>query len=265
MKKLVALMIPLPLLAAVFVVACSSDDTAQPGTDASTDVVSDKKVPPPSDAADVAVSTCAPADVSTFTPSWIPPVAPQPTACSQTQIGDFYSKCFDATTSNTTDCTNWEKANATCDKCMVTADTATKYGALISSTGVTTANIGGCIALLDGNATDQGCGAKYLAAFQCGQAACADACPIPAGDNAAFKAYTSCLSKAATTVCKTYEAAKCKSADAGDAIDRCLNTPTDFQSYFIDIGAVFCGGFVATDAGTDAATDAGPADAADGG
>lgn len=263
MKKLVSLLIPLPLLAGLFI-ACSSDDTAQPGADASTDVVADKKAPPPSDAADVGVTACAPADISTFAPTWIPPLDAQPTACSQTQISDFYAKCF-SSTQNSTDCSNWVKANATCDKCMITADTATKYAALISSDGVTTANIGGCIALLDGNKTDQGCGAKYLAAFQCGRAACADACPIPAGDNAAFTAYQNCTKKAATTVCKTYEAAKCKSGDAGDAIDRCLNTPTNFEGYFKDLGAVFCGGYISNDAGTDAASDASTDAPADGG
>ena len=228
MKKLAALMMPLPLLAGLFV-ACSSDDTAQPGVDASADVVSDKKVPPPADAADVGVSTCAPAPVTAFVPEWIPPIAAQPQACSQTQLNDYYAKCYDSTTSNNTDCGAWLKppANVACGKCMVTADTATKYAALISSDGVTTANIGGCIALLDGDVSATGCGAKYLAAFQCGRAACADACPIPNGDNAAFKAYTACTAAAKKTVCKTYEAATCKSGDAGDAIDRCLNNGRD--------------------------------------
>jgi hypothetical protein len=260
MKKLVALMIPVPLLASLFA-ACSSDDTAQT-PDASADVTPDKKPIGTDSAPPDAASGCAPADISTFKPTWVPPNDPQPTACSDKQINDYFANCYDATTSNNTACSNWLKANAACNKCMITADTAAKYAALISSEGVTTANIGGCIALKDGDKSDTGCGAKYLAAFECGRAACADNCPIPSGDNAAFKAYQACLTTAAKGVCKTYEAAKCKSADAGDAIDYCLNTPTGFEDFFKSIGAVFCGGYPAgTDAGTDAASDASDASA----
>lgn len=261
MKKLVALMIPLPLLVGL-VAACSSEDPAQP-PDASVDVTPDKKPIGNDVVAPDAGSGCVPGDVSTFKPEWKLPNDPQPTACSDTQINDYYSKCFDSVTSKTTDCSAWQKPapNVTCAKCMVSLETAAKYAALISSDGVTTANIGGCIALKDGDKTDQGCGAKYLASFQCARAACADNCPIPAGDNAAFTAYTKCTAAAAKTVCKTYEAAKCKSTDAGDAIDYCLNSPKGFEDFFKSIGAVFCGGYVVTDAGTDAASDAGPADA----
>jgi len=90
MKKLVALMIPLPLVVGLLA-ACSSDDTAQPGTDASTDVTSDKKVPPTDAPVVDAGPGCVPGDISTFTPTWIPPNDPQPTACTDTQINDYFA------------------------------------------------------------------------------------------------------------------------------------------------------------------------------
>jgi hypothetical protein len=267
MKKLVAFLAPLAI-AAGLVVACSDTptDTPTPVQDAAADK---KPISNDTGTPDVAVSTCKPGDISTFKPEWIPPNPVNPTACSAQEITDYYAKCYDSTTSTTQACTAFQNAAKNCVKCMVTLSTATKWGALISTDGVITANIGGCIALKDGDVTANGCGAKYQATYQCGLAACEANCPVTSDDPKSFPAYQKCLSDAKKTVCKTYEDAKCKSTTPGDAVDTCQDTAQGFQDYFTIMGKVFCGGYAsdggASDGGSsDAASDA-PSDAGGGG
>lgn len=259
MKKIAAFLLPFTI-AAGLAVACSDTPTDTPAVDAGTDK---KVITQDTGAPDVPVSTCAPGDVSKFTPEFIPPVPANPSACSAQEIDDFYSKCYDSTTSNTTACSAFNKASASCVKCMVTVSTATKWGALISTDGVVTANIGGCIAIKDGNLAADGCGAKYEAAYQCGLAACETNCPIVSDDNgASFKAYQTCLSNARKGVCKKFEDAKCKSAAPGDAVDLCQDTASNFGDYFHIMGTVFCGGYASDGGAPDAGSDASLNDAA---
>lgn len=262
MKKLVAFLVPLALAGGVFIACSDTPPDTTPTTDAAIDkkpIVTDTGTP------DVVVSTCKPGDVSTFKPEWIVPNDIQPNACSAQEIDDYYSKCYDTNTSNTTACSAFTKASAPCVKCMVTVSTATKWGALISTDGVITANIGGCIALKDGDKTATGCGAKYQATYQCGLAACETNCPVTSDDPKSFPAYQKCLSDAKKTVCKTYEDAKCKSAAPGDAIDLCQDSPSGFADYFVTMGKVFCGGYASDGGAPDSGSDAAPVDSGGGG
>ncbi len=260
MKKLVAFLAPLAF-AAGLVAACSDTptDTPTPSNDAAIDK---KPISNDTGTPDVAQSTCKPGDISAFKPEWIPPNPVNPTACSAQEITDYYAKCYDATTSTTQACTAFQNAAKNCVKCMVTVSTATKWGALISTDGVITANIGGCIALKEGDVTANGCGAKYQATYQCGLAACEANCPILSDDNnVSFKAYQKCLSDAKKTVCKTYEDAKCKSTAPGDAVDLCQDQAQGFQDYFTIMGTVFCGGYTSDGGVSDAGSDASSSDA----
>ncbi|CAN5611383.1 hypothetical protein BH09MYX1_BH09MYX1_44470 [soil metagenome] len=265
MKKFAAFLVPLAM-AGGLVVACS--DTPVDTTPVQDAAIDKKIVNNDTGAPDTGpIITCKPGDVSAFKPEWILPNDVQPGACSTTELTDYYAKCYDNTTSNTTACTAFGKASAACTKCMVSVSTATKYGALISTTGVVNANIGGCIALKDGDKSATGCGAKYQAAYQCGLAACEENCPIANDDNnVSFAAYQKCLTTARTGVCKTYEDAKCKSAAPNDAVDLCHDQANGFDEYFQIMGTVFCGGYTSDAGAPDASSsDSGIADAADGG
>ncbi len=265
MRKWLALGVQVPFIAMMWV-ACSSDNTGTgDGGDASQtqDVkAADKKVIP-----DVSVPEegpgCAPsATIDTSKLTWSPPIPSN--ACSAQQITDFNANCFDSTTASTAKCTAWTgtTANKACAGCMETSESVPNYGAIIDTGhGVVYANIGGCIAIVAGDLTAGGCGAKFWATSQCEDLDCADNCPIT--DNASFTAYQQCTTAAATGACKVYADAECDtSPDAGVIYTKCslpLTTAKNFSDLVLAYGPVFCGG-LPDDGGT--STDGGSSDAA---
>jgi hypothetical protein len=100
------------------------------------------------------------------------------------------------------------------------------------------ANIGGCMALVGGNLSTNGCGATYAAWQDCYVAAC-DTCPEGT--------FTSCATPAQTGVCGAYQAA------AMSCFNQAQYSPckqTTFETYFTAFGAMFC-----ASGGADASTD----------
>lgn len=182
---------------------------------------------------------CAPGDVSTFSPNWVPP-KPASAACTEQAIAQYAKDCLDPTTRSSSACSAFQAANKACVGCLVTPDSASAYGAAISrANGVISLNVGGCIALLSGDLGASGCGGKYEAQRQCAAAACDDACPIPEGDDPAFQQYLECLGDSEKTSCKTYANAVCPEPDAG-AVAACSLSGSSFVDNFKALAPIFC-------------------------
>jgi len=119
------------------------------------------------------------------------------------------------------------------------------FGALIDYTGVTYANVAGCIAIETGNTSSTGCGAAYQAAFQCEYLACITQCPVT--DQTSFMQFQECTSSAAMSTCQSYVNAECNfAADGGQEAAAAVNancSAADFQGYYDAMSTVFCGDY----------------------
>jgi hypothetical protein len=205
------------------------------GTDASTDVgATDGASTDVSDAASADVSdgafVCSPELPDTYAPTWILPNAPT-SACTATQIQTLYDDCL-GPSSNGSLCNTFlaQSNNKTCEACLESPITASTYGATIEwhSGSSLDINVGGCIALIDGDLSATGCGAKYEAWLSCQIAACSY---CPPGT------YTSCATPAETTTCGAYQAAaKC----ANDPKYAACTSEPSFEAAFTTVGAMFC-------------------------
>ena len=262
MRKWLALGVQVPFVAMLTVAACSSDDSSNPdaGDSSVLDVKADKKVPIESGPTpDTGSGQCVPdTTIDTSQIKWVPPVTPNPNACSATQVQQLYDGCLGSSASSTA-CNAFlnNAANATCSKCMISKyGTDTSYGALIQIGGVDYANVSGCIAIVTGDNSSTGCGAKAEAVIECENAACTNACPAVT-DQATFTEWTNCTTAADNAVCKTYLDAECNIADAGASVCQ----QSGFQAYYFAYAPIFCGAYATdggtTDGGSDASTDSG--------
>jgi hypothetical protein len=174
---------------------------------------------------------CTPQIPAAWAPRWKPPRAPTPDACSEDQIQREYAACESATATSTT-CASFRKdpANAVCIACLFSAEADPSYGAIIRVGESWKTNTAGCIALVDGDSSASGCGARVQAASGCYDAACAGCQP--------FDSYIQCREQALSTVCRSYYL---------DAV--CLLRPvysgcTAYvinQDYFMAAARLFCG------------------------
>ena len=221
-------------------VACSSTTTVvttDGGTtgDAAPKDAAGKDTAPPGDGSTTA---CAPQDVSSFKPDAIVPPATKAGACTTLDASNFFDFCVDP--GDTTQCTAMTKdtTKAACLKCLTTPETATAWGALIEdANNLIRNNIAGCLQVKG----DAACAKAVEEDTQCSHAACPDTvCPVPSGDKAALAALNACLTKAGTTVCKTYHtAAACLNGDSGAAA-ACVGTGNTFKDTFVAVADAIC-------------------------
>ncbi|MGH7283173.1 MAG: hypothetical protein ACRELY_16730, partial [Polyangiaceae bacterium] len=244
----------------ITIASCSGDDTAAPtGGDATTDVQKKEAASANEDTGAVACTAQLPAGYAPG--SFVPPVTTN-TACTSAQVQAYYDNCYSTTASSST-CTPFvgDAANTACVSCMETPTNASKYGAVLALDNDTAlANISGCMAIIDGDLSDTGCGAKVEAAALCNDAACDQNCPIDSSStttlNASFKAYNTCEQQAAAGPCAT----------EAEGATTCENDPryaackaTSFEGYLLQIGDLLCASGNVADAGSDA-SDASDAD-----
>jgi hypothetical protein len=259
MRKLLAGAISISFVG-LFFAACSGDNAnSDASADGTVDAIIDNKKPlPETSTNDVATGTCSPsATIDTSQITWVPPITPEPSGCSSVQVSDYYNDCLGTSATSTT-CQGFTNnaANATCNTCLIsTYDKDTKYGALIQIGGVDYANIAGCIAILTGDVSSTGCGAKNQAVTDCETLACSSSCPAVT-DQTSFTEYTDCTTAADSAVCASYVTAECDLQDAGTdgsaaAYATCENQAS-FEDYYNTMAVVFCGGYAVSDAGTDA-------------
>lgn len=209
-------------------------------------VVDAAKPDAPHDAAPIdAAVTCAPADVTTFQPpTYVPAVGASQGKCTPAQIQSFYDDCLAPNATQAT-CAPFSRSTGTaenkaCAACIVTADSATSYGAIVEHKGVVNINIPGCMELTD-PAGGLMCAKAYQAADACDRAACAANCPVT--DDASFQLYQACLQQAGGGGCKSYaQGSACASAEAdGGPAARCFMGQS-FQDLYSIVVPIFCGG-----------------------
>jgi hypothetical protein len=233
----------------------ASDDAADAIDDAGSCTEVPATVPPhggpacPSDA-----STCYPADVTGFTPVWVPPLAGTPHAklCTQTQISDALKDCIDGTTETNQACQAWlnqAAVNATCYGCLVTEWTAGRYGAAIQVGGILAPNVAACIALSE--PCNLPCAKATQATMLCGFNACNPVSgPCAATDTATYQANQACSRQADSTCgCAAFSKASIACIDAlqadpsnHPAVGLCdALEMTDFDTSFTAIATLMCG------------------------
>ncbi len=267
MRKWLALGVQVPFVAMMWV-ACNGDNNngSDAGDSSVQDVKVDKKAPADVAQVDTGGGGCSPeTTIDTSQIKFVPPITPNPNACSDAQILALYNACF-GTSATQAACTAFEgaAANTTCVGCMLTTwGTSTAFGTLVAISGVDYANTSGCIAIETGDQSATSCAAKEQAVLNCEILACSTSCP-KITDQTTFTEWTNCTTAADNGICKTYVDAVCNLADAGAeagaAYQTCQNHQS-FQDYYNALAPIFCGGYAA-DAG---ASDAGSSDAGDGG
>jgi len=171
---------------------------------------------------------------------------PTPGACTDLQIASYADRCIgDSPGSDLDACRAIERdpANTACLKCLFSTVQDETYGPIVIGWDKRWyANVGGCMALIDGDATENGCGAKHNALQTCRNAACAN-CTTDS-------AFDACWRQAGSTVCKSYDDdAVC---DTSPEYGPCTDSMS-FGEYFNWLGELFCStGFgISPDAGSD--------------
>src|SRR6266478_5391073 len=123
----------------------ASPDAAFGGSDA----------PASTDAAGDARSCPAPVP-NGWQPRWSPPVA-RPGTCTDAQIQELYYRCeYNSPSYDPAACSFYvaDPANVACSQCLYSVETDDRWSAIvILGDGIPFANVGGCMALLDGDAT----------------------------------------------------------------------------------------------------------------
>jgi hypothetical protein len=169
-----------------------------------------------------------------YEPMWMPPIA-TPGACTEQQISQMYAVCEGSSgTYDRNACRTFETdaANSTCLGCMFSARGSQASGAiLVLQDGYWIANVGGCEALIDGDSSPTGCGARTQAAGVCQYGACVDACTAPTPD----AEWNACLG-AARVACADYGK---DAACAGLPRYAICQYPT-FSEFFSAFGKLFC-------------------------
>jgi len=173
---------------------------------------------------------CSPELPANWAPTWRRPAVPQPGACTLGQIDLEYASC-EGPSATSARCSAFrnDAANVVCVSCLFSDEGAALYGPIIRSDDVWRSNTAGCIALLDGDVSAGGCGARVQASSSCYDAACDGCAPVDA--------YVACRQKAAETSCRQYYL---------DAV--CLLRPqyascTEYASnreFFVAAATLFC-------------------------
>jgi hypothetical protein len=153
---------------------------------------------------------CSTPTLDGYAPTWTPPHAPMPGACTAQQVTTQSTVClFNSPTYDQAACHAFEidDANQACLKCMFSSVGAAGSAAvLVTGANGWIPNTGGCTALLDGDTSDTSCGARRQAADLCFSTVCENAC---AGNGYGYDGYSVCLVQAEYT-CKQYvDAAAC--------------------------------------------------------
>jgi len=196
---------------------------------------------------DAAPLVCPPAPLD----EWVPPAYHSAQAvqhaCSTLMINDFYNSCLGPSSSSGACAQDWgageDVAHSVCQACLITPSTSTTWGPLVNygsagGTGTVSVNVAGCVELLD--ASKQSCAASVQLADECQHEACDATCPVT--DATAFANWQQCIGAASQTSCLGYlTSAACVNAEDAGPAATCV-TGADFETEFIDIATVFCGG-----------------------
>lgn len=204
---------------------------------------------------------CTPGDVSSFNPTYIPAIKPA-MQCSTQVLTDFFTACIDPGATGTT-CQTWQKANTSCNSCIITDSTAASWGPLVQI-GNSLKNFAGTYLNISGCYEAQGVPTSCAQNIQFGLMCDAAACPVPSDcaptltstgmtDMGAQQALQSCYQAAdMLPKCGGYAMnASCVSDDGGPHDMLCENpalfsgttaTQMEQDAALKAFIAVFCGG-----------------------
>jgi hypothetical protein len=246
------------------VVACSSSSSPPPSEtpDAQADVsttpidasgVVDATMMTSSDAADA--SACAnPPDPVGYMHTWQPPNV-QKGKCTAAQLDDLKNEYFGPSATPSSRMT-FEMNNPDCAACVITNNTDSSQGAVTRYVGngqVFNPNIAGCVALVDGDLSANGCGAKIQADKDCETVTCFAACGVHgSADIPAFNACVTVLQSGGTCAPYFEAGSSCFGSSASHNACTSGSYPTS-ADYFRFLADLFCG--PASDGG-DAGADA---------
>lgn len=185
-------------------------------------------------------STCAPANVQSYVPKWVPPKAPAQ-ACTSVQIAS-YADCIASGAPSSAACAAWSGdagANASCLACLApSAFNDAAWGPLVLfGTSELQLNVPGCLALVLHD-TGSGCAGSFQALYECEAQACAANC-----QGASSNALLACTSSADNNGCSPYLSPAACVNDAGAGTADCLGTGSvmsTFAERFSAIAAKFC-------------------------
>jgi hypothetical protein len=182
-------------------------------------------------------SSCHPGNVATFTPSAYRSATPVgQNVCMGTMMQDYYEACF-GTGKDAAACAMFIMSHPECAACILTADTAKRYGPLVSSGGFVQVNFAACIEVSDPDALL--CAKAVQAVSDCELAACKANCPVT--DSISLTAYDSCASLADSTGCAAYQsAAACFGAELDGSLPPACNAAS-FKDFYDAIVPLFCG------------------------
>jgi hypothetical protein len=185
--------------------------------------------------------TCSPQEAGP-SPAFVEPSATQ-SACTGPQVQALYDGCYapapsvEGLIASKAGCDTFKAApdNATCVQCMVTAASDHPWGPIVEfPNGNAKANVGGCIALIDRDATAGSCAVAVQSTAWCRYNACAAPCP----DVFVSNVFRQCEDDASATVCADIEdAAACQVFSRYAAC-----TFETFEEYFVAYGRIFCEG-----------------------
>ena len=186
-------------------------------------------------APEMPASGCLEPTAEDYEPVWMPPRA-VPGACTSEQIADAYRICSRSSIGyDELQCRafNVNPENGDCLGCLFSAVGDEPSGAILILPGNNwQANVGGCIALLDGDTSPTSCGARTQASDVCQYGACLTAC---AGPNSQ-EDWDACRVAAGTACAEYADQAACRSLPRYAA----CGYPS-FEEYVLGIGNQFCG------------------------
>jgi hypothetical protein len=188
---------------------------------------------------------CEPASLATYQPTYHPASGPWLGACSAGAIHDFDDACL-GTAATTDGCNAFRQTNAACVACILSPESAKKYGPLVDHGTFVTANVAGCIELEDPGAL--ACAKAVQALDGCELAACEVNCAVH--DATSLGGYEACASQAESGGCNVYSTAAACGLSLPDAAPTAAVCLADFQSFYDAVVPFFCGPPPGADGGT---------------
>jgi hypothetical protein len=193
-----------------------------------------------------AASACEPGNVASYHPdAYHPASGPWQGLCVPGAGGDpiklFYDQCLGAEASSDA-CNQFREANAACVACILTPDTAAKYGPILDHGTFVTANVAGCIELAgdqEPDASEVPCAKAVQALAGCELAACEANCAVH--DAASLTAYDTCATDAEEGGCEPYATAVTCANSEGEASALGAACVADFQTFYDVVVPAFCG------------------------
>lgn len=189
----------------------------------------------------VDATACLPGDVTTYAPQYRPATGAYQSKCHDGDVQAFFDACL-GTNATSDNCNKFmgDTTTSGCAACILTPDSAMKYGPLIGHGSFVTANVAGCLELVDATSSGLACAKAVQALAGCELLACEANCDVH--DVASLNAYETCASTADQAGCGTYSSASsCVQGlqEAGDAVAQCL--AQDFATFYGAAARLFCG------------------------